>query len=835
MASPWWEGSKTVLRRLLLLCAVVFAACPGLPLDAGNAFPCDFSQPPSERDKACVAGDVCGIDNRCGKYLYEGPRFEGAPSLISTDGGFRLHPQRLTGRVTLLAQDLLGNRLLVRQAGAGTLAVNTKGLVFPAPDVDTDFAQFTALTIPGTGLGGGVGLTRTGQVRAQVALPMGAVTRDLREKDVALGTLQVKALRVQPATMSVLQPALKRPPLIQYIGLDGTAHYVASVVDAGLGGLGPRDPIVVDAPRYPLDLDAGAALDVIRVDRQGAPPSAVVLQAGGLALEQPDGGFTLVAGHDAATAGALRLNLSSTVLAATRRTPRGDVLSTWLVGTEAGGQALQQAWPDCTPCRADNGLALAELLEVAAPLRSADGLGVEVVCLDRARNTRSLLRVTGSVGIEPTDRCVTASLPLPFDVSRLAADDGVPVASAGQRGLDLGGLDGQVWRGETPSSLLPIALERVPRHVTTVRTVTSSTEVARPQLAAITDTYLASLQPALGNQLQNGFRRVVVNEDFGNAADVLPAAAIHGVSGWSVLTSGVVVRTTLDARELDRDAGVGASPIEFGPRLVTPAGDPIRGTIGGEAWVESDGGVTSFFVAADDGLYFVPSPPGTLSTVPTGSSTMTPQLQPEPSVPIRSFALERTPLGTDGKTRARGYLVTSRNAFEWSLGGTPARWSATPLVLAGGEPSEVWFDKPRSALGRVGYTNGQIYSLPGGYQLSEALPAASDGVVVRVLDYENLGGWPVALATTGLFKADWPLVDGKLQNKFDDGRPNKPMAWSRLTLPDGSEPWLEADGTVHAGKLYVTMETQLDGKQFFTLFVFLDHGVWVVATHLRKP
>lgn len=239
-------------------------------------------------------------------------------------------------------------------------------------------------------------------------------------------------------------------------------------------------------------------------------------------------------------------------------------------------------------------------------------------------------------------------------------------------------------------------------------------------------------------------------------------------------------------------------------------------------------------MAADDGLYFVPSPPGTLSTAATGSSTMTPQLQPEPSVPIRSFALERTPLGTDGKTKARGYLVTSRNVFEWSLGGTPARWSATPLLLAGGEPAEVWFDKPRSALGRVGYTNGQIFTLPGGYQLSETLPALADGGVVRVLDYENLGGWPVALASSGLFKADWPLVDGKLENKFDDGRPNKPMRWEELTLPDGGRPWVRGE-TVRAGKLFVTLETQPDGRQLFTLYVFLDDGVWTVATHLRKP
>jgi hypothetical protein len=43
-------------------------------------------------------------------------------------------------------------------------------------------------------------------------------------------------------------------------------------------------------------------------------------------------------------------------------------------------------------------------------------------------------------------------------------------------------------------------------------------------------------------------------------------------------------------------------------------------------------------------------------------------------------------------------MVTSRNVYSWKLGGNPTRWSSTPLVLAGGQPVEVWFDQPRSAL-----------------------------------------------------------------------------------------------------------------------------------------
>ncbi len=136
--------------------------------------------------------------------------------------------------------------------------------------------------------------------------------------------------------------------------------------------------------------------------------------------------------------------------------------------------------------------------------------------------------------------------------------------------------------------------------------------------------------------------------------------------------------------------------------------------------------------------------------------------------------------------------------------------------LGGGQPKEVWFDSDRSALGRVGYADGQIFTLPGGHQL--ALPIEGGG---EVLDFENFGGWPVAFTTTGLWAAGWPLhADGGVNNRFDDGRSNRPMTWRALTLVDGATPWTDKK----QGRLF----TQRDDEGL-RLLLFLDDQVWELA------
>ena len=96
------------MRRLVLLAALTALSCNNLYVDNGNAYPCDFSQPPATRDMPCITGDVCGINNVCVKYLYEGPRFEGRavqPDYAFLDAGV-VHPLTLTGPVTTVARSV---------------------------------------------------------------------------------------------------------------------------------------------------------------------------------------------------------------------------------------------------------------------------------------------------------------------------------------------------------------------------------------------------------------------------------------------------------------------------------------------------------------------------------------------------------------------------------------------------------------------------------------------------------------------------------------------------------------------------------------------------------
>ena len=163
------------------------------------------------------------------------------------------------------------------------------------------------------------------------------------------------------------------------------------------------------------------------------------------------------------------------------------------------------------------------------------------------------------------------------------------------------------------------------------------------------------------------------------------------------------------------------------------------------------------------------------------------------------------------------------------------------MTLGGGTPLEVWFDSSRSALGRVGFKDGEVDSLPGGFVLVEPLPGDDAGVTPQVVDYENLGGWPVAYASTGLFIAEWDFVNGKLENRFPDGGINRPMTWRPVTLPDGSTPWMKPvigprGGGTREAKLFVVIEpVDAMGMLEHRLLLFLDDQVIQVAHHLRKP
>lgn len=816
------------MRRLLLGMvgvALLFAACTGIFFDHGNAFPCDFNAGLGVRDAVCVAGDVCGTDNLCHPFFYEGPRFEGNAKLpaFANDEFVTLHPLTLDRPITFLARATTstagplmagmddGRFIVSVEKGLRTSANPPNGPVRDAVFFRSEF---------------GVGNEAQLLAGFRPQMPMAGPLIYLSVVDGGAGPSNpsgdpARALRVTP-------PANSRFPILQGVRAPMPPGPMGRVVAGEIDIPLPLAPLSFGR-MYDLPVDAGAldvgllmrgALGTFPVPLMTPKTEPIILTENALWIARIDGGYEEISAGRFEQGATLRFNGPGTLMAI----ESASVLSTWQIGVAGGEHTLQQAWPDCSPCRGGQ-------LKRATPLPPAEGLGVEVFCVGMpAPNANeiptALFAVTGSNAVVSTDGCLVRPLALPIDPRQLSIGEignlGI-VTAAGQRGVAVGGRHGQVWFGETLSTLLPLTLERVPLDVTIAPVVADGQRSQR--LVAITDRYSAVNQPPLAGQLPAGFRRLDEDADFSGKSALQLFAAIHGAEGWGVQRDGVIVRFALNENPGNKSA------VNFGPRLVTSTGEQVERSIGGEMFNGIDGGPLSMVIAADDALYFLEQPTDFLGD--QSREQLTPQLQPEPSVPIRSLALERTPLGT-GVGRARGYLVTSRSVFEWTFGGTPARWTSKPLVVAGGEPLEVWFDTNRSALGRVGYSDGRIFTLPGGYQLALPLPGSDDGTVLSVVDYENFGGWPVALAKHGLFIARWDTnANGTLLNKFPDGGVNRPMDWREIVQPDGGRPWARGEKT--RGKLFVSQEDVADGGlgREFKLFVFIDDGVFQVGSFTR--
>ncbi|MFT3712039.1 MAG: hypothetical protein QM817_30725 [Archangium sp.] len=812
------------MRRALLflgVIALVTAACTGVFFDKGNAFPCDFNAGLGVRDAVCVTGDVCGTDNLCHSYIYEGPRFEG-PARVPTfeDNEFtKLHPLTLDQPVVFLARAPTAESgpLIAQLADGRVITSNKKGQLATSPnppDASIRDAVFYRgeFELPGNNVVEAQALAGVRALPGQYGpLAYFAVVIDGGPSVSNSSGDIARSLRITPPAGHDLLPTLQ--------GITPPQGGPQGQIFAGEIGLGP--PALEFKTLYPLSIDAGDPIDVGLLMRSAplVTPEPVILTQTALWVMRTDAGFDeFPAGPFPGTA-VMRFNGPGTLMSV----ETANVLSAWQIGVTRGEHTLQQPWADCTPCRGTG-----NVMRRATPLPPQLGLGVEVFCFKpsgpgQTEPQLQLLQVTGSTAVMPSDPCTTETVALPLDTRQLnvVTNMGTQVSvvgAAGQRGVAVGGKAGQVWFGETLSTMQPINLDRVPLDVTT--TGVEADGVTSNRLLAITDRYTAVNQPPVLGKLPSGFRRLDALE-FGGKSSLTLLAAIHGIEGWGIQNDGVLVKFDIDESEATD------STVSFGPRIVTPAGQPIAQTIGGEAFLDRDGGPLAMVIAADDALYYVQT-----KDVQLGEQSLTslaPELQPEPSVPIRSLALERTPLGTDGVDRARGYLVTSRNVFEWKLGGAPARWSSRPLIVSDGEPMEVWFDTTRSALGRVGYSDGRIFTLPGGYQLSVPLPAA-DGGTLKILDYENFGGWPVVLARHGLFVARWDTdPSGKLLNKFPDGGVNRPMEWREITQPGGLRPWADREH----GKLFVSSERIADAGTEYKLFVFVDDAVYQAGAFTR--
>lgn len=806
------------------LAVAVVAACSGLLTEPGNDFPCDFSKPPGARDAVCSAGDVCGVDNRCQRFRYEGPQFEGLPTFPDfSDGGARLHPMTITGPIDFIARvhqvepELPGrvptDSIVVHSSSPeATFRIDARGpdggagsvvpIVLARKPTDlNDVVLFDKRLGPSMDV-----LRVMGREASQVVfLESGSGPQNNRVRDGLLPMSQLSALRLRAfdgeANVSQFAAITTVPSRAGMIRVLGTSDFNEVAPPTG--------------PDVPVDLAPGPPLP-------GRPRAVVVLRTDGFFVRGadagPGAGVSLLAPASFPALSTMVADVAGTTYAVLSVGANGrPILSTWAVTKTSAGFEVQPAWSDCTPCGRE--------LMSQLPLAFSTGSDLEGPFVDVLCSEDGLKRVRGAASASG-GACLDDDQALPFDFDALAMEQRTGFRVAEQDFSDptsfrAGGKNGQIWVGKTIGSAVPLFLDRLPSDVT------QTTVVGREGLFALTPIGAFFRSSTPGTALStNGFR-VVDPESTARLAGL-----VHDTDGWVITRAGDVARA--------RVAPNGSLEAKFGPRLVDGRGAPASRVLFGEGITTTeDGGLVSMVVAADDSLYFLPTPPS-LTNAPGLLGEVAPVLTPEPSTLIRSLALERTPIGTNGVDRVRGYLVTARSVYEFKLGGAPLRWSATRVSLAGGEPVEVWFDNPRGGLARAGYRDGSIFSIPGGFQIAEALPGSDAGIPSAVIDYENLGGWPVALTTNGLFVAryDKRADNGRLDNRFPDGGVNKPMTWREVTLPDGTRPWMPTDSRRDVrGKLHVVADPQTGTdrayRRLFHLLVFTPTQVLEVGQHER--
>jgi hypothetical protein len=812
-----------LLSGLLLL--GLWACTGGLLVDKGNAFPCNFDLPEAERDRDCPVDHVCSVANICRRFHNEGPQFEGPAPLPQLDGGSLVSPVLLRRAVGLLAADPRDDRLLAVRSGDELFELGPGGAVIPRAVALGGVDEGRAAAVID---GGVVVVTTSGRllrIEASGAKVEAASATDLRGLRTAaargIGRYYLSALRAdagagangpgEPVAVAGPIPFRLRPLVLPggrpdagaadpLSGLVGEVRYLPRIHFAAPSAVDPLVAVAV-SPRGFWFRDALSAVENDDTWTRLNPDDELSLSPPYLFRHDPGGTLWAVAAPSG-----LQLDGGLSDL----DDPR--LLSTWRLQRSATAPRVVRAWSDCRPCGGGRILTF-------TPAASG-GEGVEVLCESTDRRSRSLVKVSGAATPLAGGPCLSESLDPPIDLASISAVDETQGAS-----LLLGGEQGELWRGVRLSELLPLHLDRVPQAIGTLELAAEAGADAGRRLGvAITDRFLAVPLSA------NGFLTFRL-EDVVEAtlpAGARPSAPVGDGSGWLILSSGDLSLL----RQAPSDGGVGLS-LRFGPRLVDGRGEAARGPYFGEAYNDKQGKLVSMVLTADDSLYFhvrPAEPEEAANAVPP----LTPQLTPEPNFPIRSMTLERSGLGTDGVSFVRGYLVTSRNLYEYSLGGTPARWTAKQLVVASGEPLEVWMDHPRGGLGRIGFRDGRVFTLPSGFPLVSALPASDGGTGSdRVLDFENLGGWPVALAESGVYVGLWDQDSEGNLIKTHDGGAVRSMGWRMITLADGSQPWRGRGGHLQVLRRAPVL---VGGQRAvpFSLLVFSEHGrVYEVGSLVR--
>lgn len=797
-------------------------ACQGgVHSEAGNAFPCDFGALPAERDAACAAGWVCGVDDRCRPfvrdeiYFGEYDALTEVPPLPLLDGARagRLYPLLPDAPVVLAAVEFSGDRSLnvlnVLYAGLDDvyrIDVGNRryslGKPIPAGLKPEGLLSFDFPDAGGAarawldGAGGKVfvelsfqspvPLAFTGHVKAdggdlQNALELQHLL-PARNEDGTGGLDQlamiVVALPGGPGSLPrreagelVLRPTGSQPPLeARYLPFDVAAPDGGAVIvrDARVTSFLKRAaPILLTNDGFyvrcsgrstPGDGADGGLLASCTPGQGGVerwlhlPIDDFDLRPRELGVSA--GGRVWAVLTDALRAGAVRSNLR-----------------TFEVTERSTGLEVEEALSACEPCQ--RGVA------VRVTPSSSNGIRADVLCAYKVDGgVRQVVQRV--VGVAAGGACEVDSF-TPF-----IDPDGVSSVSTPKNSLVVvGGKRGQLWVGETLSDAYPQFLDRAPSAVTRVEVDGGS------RLLALTDRYVALEEP--------GFGLVPLVQPRAER----PVAVVGNSRGLFVLGSADVVR--LQPRFTD--AGIEAE-LAFGPQLAAPAGGSAAGPFLAYL-IEGQGDVPAHLIAtAHDSLYFAEGfterTPENVSSDPMNA--LRSALTPEPNFPIRSIAVSDDPARGDA---SHGYLVTSRNLFEFRLD-AQRRWTLNQIPMPAGEPGEVAMQTGDRVYGRVMYRNGAVFTLPSGFEL--APPLEVDGGSTRVSDFEHVHGRPFAVTDKGVYVAD-PGTE-----KLQPGSSERYVRWSWRPVAYPS------DAGFIPGTLHTLREPRDATQDNATLYLFDERG-----------
>lgn len=381
-------------------------------------------------------------------------------------------------------------------------------------------------------------------------------------------------------------------------------------------------------------------------------------------------------------------------------------------------------------------------------------------------------------------RCGTLSASFPVRASLLSAgqrvdyqsvvEDQVPFQSGvvPQRASALvrahAGADGRAWYADDPDGLAVLGgrplkaliLDRQPEGMLSFRD--PSTQSVRVFAEASGSIFVADPNGGLVSEL--------------GASNVVPLSVVSGERKWIVATDGIY--------DISNDKPRLLASLPTGATFVAPSP-------GASLTIQLSGLPRKVIVVASTDTMWTADVTDAQSGPFAQPALFVRSLVPVPGVPLRSLTILRS------STELSGYLTTTTRNLSFRTTDLVV-WKLNDVATSsslGALPLEVWTDADGGA-GRTGFSDGVVWSLPIMVPLTRPLRAA-DGGALLASDFGHKCNDVLAATSEGLFRAA-AVLDGGLP------------AWEHLTLPvalDSTRALRFYETTDDAERLFVGTQT----------------------------